>query len=972
MSLPVPQLDDRTFDDLVAEAKERIARKCPQWTDFNPSDPGMMLVDLMAWVTETALYRLNRVPEKNYLKFLELIGVELKHSQPARTRVFFQIKKGLGEEDLAPVPAGTRLSTRPMPGGNPIVFETCRELRLTSRRILRAHSSFRSAAGTEQVAEHSLAAGAVQETTLFQGAAVVRRCLYLGFHSPIARGGRESLTLHLKIAQPLAGPLWWEWEGWNGERWEPVVPEDATQGLRRDGQIQFDPLPKLESLAVRDLTRGQLGNADEQEPVRWLRARLTGAQMTASPVIDEIRIQYGQRSLPPARILIATQAAGPLAFVPLPQPTEMDLLPLGNTPEAGNTLYVESPLFQHAGASISIEFDLETNLSLAEPESLEIHWEYRDTEGNWRRLGSSGVGGTITTEHGLADGTDSFTKSGTVRFICPENIAQAQVAGQSGWFVRARLERAQFRRPVQGMLRARSVLCGVTEDPRPLDDSISENYGEFQTHPSAEPVTPFPPNPERDPAFYLCFDGRPSNEIHHLFFDLVRPGAGVEPQGVQMAWEYQGEQRWMPLELQADGTRHFTRAGSVQFLSPADWVPSTQLGFEGYWLRVRWEIGELADPPRLRQILLNGVDVVQALRQEVIRSGTGEPGQSVPLPHGILAHPEILIREKEKPTPAEITSWRQEFGDRLLEEVDRATARSVAWVKWEEVKNFYRSGASDRHFAVDLRTGRIQFGDGKRGAIPPKGGDNIRVICRISQGANGNAGAGTITVLDGEMPQVTSVSNLHPAEGGTDPESVEEARLRGPWVIKHRDRAVTEEDFVELAKEASPLVGAARCYAEEGLVHVVVVPASDDPRPLPNQRLVSDVSDYLDARRLINTRIRVEGPVYQTIELQTRVVLRPSYQGHFAEVAARIRQALHLFVHPLKGGSDGSGWPMGRALHLSELYYLLESVDGIEVVEEVRIRREGTFDWTATRISIPALAFPHFNPGMSITQAPSR
>ena len=78
MSLPVPKLDDRGFDDLVEEAKRRIGLQCPQWTDFNVSDPGMTLVDLMAWMTEILLYRLNRVPERNYIKFLELMGVHLK------------------------------------------------------------------------------------------------------------------------------------------------------------------------------------------------------------------------------------------------------------------------------------------------------------------------------------------------------------------------------------------------------------------------------------------------------------------------------------------------------------------------------------------------------------------------------------------------------------------------------------------------------------------------------------------------------------------------------------------------------------------------------------------------------------------------------------------------------------------------------------------------------------------------------
>jgi predicted phage baseplate assembly protein len=75
MPLPVPNLDDRKFQDILDEARRLIPRYCPEWTDHNLSDPGITLLELFAWMTDMLLYRLNRVPEKNYLKFLDLIGV---------------------------------------------------------------------------------------------------------------------------------------------------------------------------------------------------------------------------------------------------------------------------------------------------------------------------------------------------------------------------------------------------------------------------------------------------------------------------------------------------------------------------------------------------------------------------------------------------------------------------------------------------------------------------------------------------------------------------------------------------------------------------------------------------------------------------------------------------------------------------------------------------------------------------------
>src|SRR6266849_5966721 len=89
MPLPTPNLDDRTFQDILDEARRRIPQYCPEWTDHNLSDPGVTLLELFAWMTDLLLYRLNRVPEKNYIRFMDLIGIRLQGATPARAPVTF-------------------------------------------------------------------------------------------------------------------------------------------------------------------------------------------------------------------------------------------------------------------------------------------------------------------------------------------------------------------------------------------------------------------------------------------------------------------------------------------------------------------------------------------------------------------------------------------------------------------------------------------------------------------------------------------------------------------------------------------------------------------------------------------------------------------------------------------------------------------------------------------------------------------
>ncbi len=85
MPLPDIQLDDRRFEDLVAELRRRIPAYTPEWTDFNESDPGIALIQLFAWLADILVYRINQIPDKAYVKFLQMIGVQLGLPTPAQT-----------------------------------------------------------------------------------------------------------------------------------------------------------------------------------------------------------------------------------------------------------------------------------------------------------------------------------------------------------------------------------------------------------------------------------------------------------------------------------------------------------------------------------------------------------------------------------------------------------------------------------------------------------------------------------------------------------------------------------------------------------------------------------------------------------------------------------------------------------------------------------------------------------------------
>ncbi|HEX4454848.1 MAG TPA: hypothetical protein VH143_28505, partial [Kofleriaceae bacterium] len=122
-----PVIDDRTFNDLVTEARTRIPRYTPEWTDLNESDPGMTMVELFAWMTELLVYRLGKVPQLNYIKFLELIGFELAPASPAIAEITFPILTGYMLQSTI-VPKATQVITATPDDLGPIIFETDRAL----------------------------------------------------------------------------------------------------------------------------------------------------------------------------------------------------------------------------------------------------------------------------------------------------------------------------------------------------------------------------------------------------------------------------------------------------------------------------------------------------------------------------------------------------------------------------------------------------------------------------------------------------------------------------------------------------------------------------------------------------------------------------------------------------------------------------------------------------------------------------
>jgi predicted phage baseplate assembly protein len=455
--------------------------------------------------------------------------------------------------------------------------------------------------------------------------------------------------------------------------------------------------------------------------------------------------------------------------------------------------------------------------------------------------------------------------------------------------------------------------------------------------------TAFTEVPELDDTLLLGLsDPVPSCAVRVQFRGSVE-GVGVNPQHPPLTWEAWTGDEWSTCEVTLDETGGLNQPGAVIVHVPRGHQASVIGGDRAGWLRGRIIEPEEGQPPYTASPIVHSLSActvggtataihADIVEQEVLGEAEGTAGQRFP-----VSRVPVLLGS----------------GAPIVE-----TSSDEGWTEWAQVEHFADSGPDDRHFVLDATSGLVIFGPAVRvpdgsmrqyGAVPLKG-----AVVRIrgyatGGGRRGNVAAAAIQTLRSSIPFVAGVENLHPAHGGVDGETLQQAKDRGPLLLRTRNRAVTAEDFEILAREAAPEIARVRCIpageaeVAPGAVRLLVVPAAPAERGrilfenlVPDEETLARVASRLDEARVVGTRVIVEPPLYRGVTVVARLVARPRVS------VARIREdaldALYEFINPLpSGGPDGTGWPFGRPLQSGEIFGLLQRVRGVELVEDARL-----------------------------------
>lgn len=274
MSLPSPNLDDRRFQQFVDDAKRYIQQRAPEWTDHNVSDPGVTLVETVAHMADQIVYRLNRVPEKNHLAFLDLVGITLFPPSAARTDVTFWLSAP--QEDAILVPVGTEVATLRTERDEAVVFTTTGDLTVVPCALGRLVVQHSGEAVTDRTTD--LAEG--KDLMCFAEAPAPGDCMLIGLTNAVPHCAL-ALELDSRVdgvgVDPRQPPL--VWEAWTEDGWQPCdVDRDGTGGLNRPGDI------------VLHVPGGHVLSRNGGHEAGWIRCRVTDPLpgqpfYTASPTI---------------------------------------------------------------------------------------------------------------------------------------------------------------------------------------------------------------------------------------------------------------------------------------------------------------------------------------------------------------------------------------------------------------------------------------------------------------------------------------------------------------------------------------------------------------------------------------------------------------------------------------------------------------------------------------------------------------
>ena len=265
---------------------------------------------------------------------------------------------------------------------------------------------------------------------------------------------------------------------------------------------------------------------------------------------------------------------------------------------------------------------------------------------------------------------------------------------------------------------------------------------------------------------------------------------------------------------------------------------------------------------------------------------------------------------------------------------------------WTPLRDLLNSRADDPNFVVEVEsdgTAHVRFGDDANGKRPD-GGTEFSAVYRVGNGVAGNVGAESVRHIVTNVSAVERVRNPLPAQGGTEPESMETVRRRAPSAFRTQARAVTPADYATVTESYPEIQRAAASLRWTGSWRTVFVTA-DRMGGLPvDADFEGALCRHVEPFRMAGHDVEIDGPRYVALEITMDVCVAPGYFRSHVKAALLAVFSSRTLPDGRRGLFHPDNFSFGQPVYLSRLYAAAHGVDGVQSVQITQFERMGTPD----------------------------
>lgn len=616
-----PKVDLRNLEKIIEEIKELMPFYTPQWTASGESDPGVALMRVFARLVEGVIVRLNEVPNKNFIAFLDMLGIKLQPARSARVPLTFSLSNGA--PGAVEIPPRTQAAANPPQEKEPVLFETEKTILATPAQIQKIYTVIPN---EDAIFDHSTEILPSTEVELFTGENLQEHSIYLGHGDLFNIKNRALISLNIagQFFAKLRNVNLIQWQ-YHGER---EVTTNGEKAKIKDW-YEFDSVTEQSGNLILKKNNNDEIKENEINEIKsfWIRCKVKSKKIDEikDVVIDIVKVKVTPLPVGDEKTPGVFPDMAFLNDIPIDLGSEGNLksfYPFGQRPLLFNTFYLASQdAFSKRGTTVTLNVDFileqpsgsdqnsssDNDSSEDQPSSPDINpilsWEYWNGTG-WQVLS-------------VVDSTANFTKptEKTITFKVPDNIEKVGVIGQENYWIRARLISGDYGREVFKFdnqtgeisselkfyppLISKLMINYESEFHKSLDACLTLNNLTYRNHTELSKAAQSLFKPflnlkdelgAENQALYIGFDQAPVKGPISLFFSF-REQEYIEASMPRVGWEYfrkgklQEKEEWLRLEGVIDNTKGLTETNTLEFIGPDDFRQKPFFTQNLYWIR---------------------------------------------------------------------------------------------------------------------------------------------------------------------------------------------------------------------------------------------------------------------------------------------------------------------------------------------------------------------------------------------------